>query len=214
MDRQRRRSAMEAARLRYRGLSGSAKRKLFDELQEISGYHRKSLLRFLNRPDDQAATSLEGSPGEPEKPHHLRRYGPEVTEALVPLWEASDRLCGKRLQALLLLLVESLESHGHLRLEPGVRESLMAISSATIDRILAPIRKASRGNGWRGHHALSVLFDVVSQCEPSRDGKTTMIQAGWRSTWWRTAPGGWKDDFSGALWPRTSLPVGARVCRS
>jgi hypothetical protein len=149
MDRQRRRSAMEAARLRYRGLSGSAKRKLLDELQEISGYHRKSLLRFLNRPDDQAATSLEGSPGEPEKPHHLRRYGPEVTEALVPLWEASDRLCGKRLQALLPLLVESLESHGHLRLESGVKESLMAMSSATIDRILAPIRKASRGNGWR-----------------------------------------------------------------
>ena len=30
---------------------------------------------------------------------------------LIPLWEASDRLCGKRLQALLPLLVESLKSH-------------------------------------------------------------------------------------------------------
>jgi len=28
-----------------------------------------------------------------------------VTEALVPLWEVSDRLCGKRLQALLPLLL-------------------------------------------------------------------------------------------------------------
>ena len=70
-------------------------------------------------------------------------------EALVPLWEASDRLCGKRLQALLPLLVESLESHGHLSLEPAVREALLAKSSATIDRMLAPIRKQSGGNGWR-----------------------------------------------------------------
>jgi len=83
------------------------------------------------------------------KPHHRRRYGPDVVEALVPLWEASDRLCGKRLQALLPLLVESLESHGHLSLKPEVRELLLAMSSATIDRLLAPIRKESGGNGWR-----------------------------------------------------------------
>ena len=58
----------------------------------------------------------------------------------MPLWEASDRLCGKHLQALVPLLVASLESHGHLSLEPQVRESLLAMSSATIDRLLAPIR--------------------------------------------------------------------------
>jgi hypothetical protein len=56
----------------------------------------------------------------------------EVMEALVPLWEASDRLCGKRLQALLLL--ESLERHGHLALDRKVREKLLTMSSATIDR--------------------------------------------------------------------------------
>jgi hypothetical protein len=70
-------------------------------------------------------------------------------EALVPLWEASDRLCGKRLQALLPLLLESLERHGHLALDPEVREKLLTISSATIDRLLATVRKTSPGNGWR-----------------------------------------------------------------
>ena len=67
----------------------------------------------------------------------------------MPLWEASDRLCGKRLVALLPLLVASLEQHGHLQLEPGVREQVLAMSSATIDRLLAPIRKASAANNWR-----------------------------------------------------------------
>ena len=149
IDRQRRQMALEAARRRYRELSAIGKRRLLDELQELTGYHRKSLLRLLNRPEPMASAEPGGSPPEPDKPHHRRRYGPEVVEALVPLWEASDRLCGKRLQALLPLLVESLERHGHLSLEPAVRESLLAMSSATIDRLLAPIRKQSGGNGWR-----------------------------------------------------------------
>ena len=147
--RQRRGAALDAARRRYRGLSVIGKRRLLDELQELTGYHRKSLLRLLNRPEPVAVAEPGGSLLQPDKPHHRRRYGPEVLEALVPLWEASDRLCGKRLQALLPLLVESLESHGHLSLEPAVRESVLAISSATIDRLLSPIRKQSGGNGWR-----------------------------------------------------------------
>lgn len=143
-DLQRRRAALAAARQRYGGLSAVGKRRLLDELQELTGYHRKSLLRLLNRPVPPAAPE----PME-QKPHHRRRYGPEVVDALVPLWEASDRLCGKRLHALLPLLVESLEGHGRLQLEAEVREPLLAMSSATIDRLLAPIRKANGGNGWR-----------------------------------------------------------------
>ena len=46
-------------------------------------------------------------------------------------------------------LLDELEQHGHLFLEPAVREQVLAISSATIDRLLAPIRKASGGNNWR-----------------------------------------------------------------
>lgn len=48
-----------------------------------------------------AAAEPGGSPPEPDKPHHRRCYGPEVVAAMVPLQEASERLHGKRLQALL-----------------------------------------------------------------------------------------------------------------
>ena len=115
-DPQRRRAAMEAARQRYGGLSAAGKRKLLDELELLTGYHRKSLLRLLNqRHSAEQQTGIDGAdaPSAP-RPHHRRRYGPEAAAALVPLWEASDRLCGKRLKALLPLLVESLEHH-----EPG-----------------------------------------------------------------------------------------------
>ena len=56
------------------------------------------------------------------------------------LWEASDRVCGKRLKALLPTLVPALERHGHVTLDPRVREQLMAVSAATIDRRLASAR--------------------------------------------------------------------------
>jgi hypothetical protein len=149
-DPQRRQAALDAARQRYGGLSVAGKRRLLDELEAITGYHRKSLLRLLNRRPPSATGWAQGmeEKGEP-KPHPRRRYGPEAAAALVPLWETSDRLCGKRLAALLPLLVESLEQHGHLALEPAVREQVLAMSSATIDRLLAPIRKASGGNNWR-----------------------------------------------------------------
>jgi len=148
-DPQCRRAALEAARQRYGGLSAAGKRRLLDELEAITAYHRKSLLRLLNR---RAATPAESEGPLDQaalKPHPRRRYGPEAAAALVPLWEASDRLCGKRLAALLPLLVESLEQHGHLNLEPAVREQVLAMSSATIDRLLAPIRKTSAANNWR-----------------------------------------------------------------
>jgi hypothetical protein len=108
-------------------------------LQALSGYHRKSLLRRLNHRADQQQSSRRGQ--------HRRRYGPEVVEALVSLWGASDRLCGKRLHALLPQLVESLEHHAHLQLEQAVRARVLTMSSATIDRLLAPVRQSS-GDIW------------------------------------------------------------------
>lgn len=126
--------------------SEGGKKALVDELVVITGYRRKSVLRALNRKPIPA--DGDGAWAEPYR-HHRCRYGPEVMEALVPLREASDRLCGKRLQALLPLHLESLERHGHLVLDPEVREKLITISSAMIDRMLAPVRKTSPGNGWR-----------------------------------------------------------------
>ena len=72
-----------------------------------------------------------------------------MVDAQVQLWEASDLLCGKRLHAALPLLVESLEGHGHLQQEAEVREPLLSMSSVTIVRLLASIRKANGDNGSR-----------------------------------------------------------------
>ena len=64
-----------------------------------------------------------------------------VHQALIILWEAADRICGKRLKAALPLMIVAMERHGHLALDPDLRQRLLAISAATIDRLL----KATRG---------------------------------------------------------------------
>ena len=56
------------------------------------------------------------------------------------VWEASDRICGKRLKAALPSMVRSLERHGHLDIAPQVRERLFSASASTIDRLLRPVR--------------------------------------------------------------------------
>jgi hypothetical protein len=77
-----------------------------------------------------------------------RVYDDAVREALIIVWEASDRICGKRLKAALPLLVEAMERHGHLTLGDELRALLLGISASTIDRVLAP-QRASAGKRRR-----------------------------------------------------------------
>src|SRR5689334_18274890 len=63
--------------------------------------------------------------------------------ALIVLWEASDRVCGKRLKALLPILLPALERNGHLKLEVEIRCKVLSMSAATIDRLLQMPRHAT-----------------------------------------------------------------------
>src|SRR3984893_11332409 len=86
-----------------------------------------------------------------------RVYDEAVREALIVVWEASDRICSKRLRPLLPILVEAMERHGHLQLVPEVRTRLLAISAATIDRALRDIRQQA-GTATRRRSAPSAAI--------------------------------------------------------
>ncbi|CBW77266.1 Y4rM (plasmid) [Mycetohabitans rhizoxinica HKI 454] len=60
--------------------------------------------------------------------------------ALVPLWEPGDRICGKRLKALIPTLVEAMTWHAHLSLSKQMHQRLKQISAATLDRLLRNVR--------------------------------------------------------------------------
>jgi hypothetical protein len=111
-----------------------------DEFVALSGLHRKHAMRLLRA----------GQPGRRAGPRPERRlYNEAVREALIVIWEASDRVCGKRLRPLVPILVQAMERHGHLRLAPEVRAGLEAMSAATIDRALREAREPGGGRKRR-----------------------------------------------------------------
>ena len=143
---------LEAVAARYRSAGRAEKGRILTEFTEISGYHRKHAERLLRR-----GHVVDRSRPRPER----RIYDEAVREALVVLWEAADRICGKRLKPLIPLLISAMERHGHLALDETVRMRLHNISPATIDRMLAPVRAgASGGRQRRNAHSSAVRRSV------------------------------------------------------
>jgi hypothetical protein len=171
----------EAVRVRYASAGRKEKKRILDEFCETTGMHRKAAIRLLNR-ESVAPASRRGRP---------RRYGAEVAEALVKVWEVGDRMCSKLLVAVMPDLVGALERHGELELEAGVRTQLLEISAASIDRLL---RRHRRGLGlqprrvsspagslkseipirtwseWNGVEVGSLQADLVLHCGESTEG--------------------------------------------
>ena len=77
-----------------------------------------------------------------------RKYD-AIKNALKALWEASDRVCGKRLVVMIPTLLPVLERHGRLQLGKGERRLLLSVSAATIDRLLGDVRVAAAGGRRR-----------------------------------------------------------------
>lgn len=181
---------------RYQGGTRVEKARILDEFVAVTGYHRKHAIRLLGS---------TASSARPVRRARHRLYDEAVGQALVVLWEASDRICGKRLKPLLPVLVAALERHGHLCLEENVRAKLLAASAATIDRLLAAPRAvagrprtrsrekpAIRASipvrtfaDWSDHRPGFMEADLVSHCGGTAAGSfvhtltLTDIATGW-----------------------------------
>ena len=134
-----RKELIAAVGQRYREASKKERSKILDEFAELTQYHRKHAIRVLTR----APCGPRQSSGR------NRLYDEAVRQALIVLWEAADRLCGKRLKALIPMLVDAMERHGHLSLDPTVKDKLLSVSAATIDRALRNTREQIDGQRKR-----------------------------------------------------------------
>ena len=112
-----------ALRERYAVSSRPERGRILDEFAAVSGFHRKHAMRLLR--DEQPPRRQTGPrPGR-------RVYDDGVREALIVIWEASDRVCGKRLRPLVPIMLEAMERHGHLQLAPEVRTGLLAMRNVS-----------------------------------------------------------------------------------
>jgi hypothetical protein len=120
------------------------KKRILDEFAVVTGYHRKHAIRALR-------AEQTSSRGAATRAARTRLYDEEVVTALTVLWEAADRICGKRLKQAIPTFITAMERHGHLNLAPETRNQVISMSAATIDRLLRPIRAVARqGRRRRG----------------------------------------------------------------
>lgn len=147
-----RKELVEAVGIRYRDGAHAEKARILDEFVALTGYHRKHAIRLLNA----------GSNPVTRKRTHQRVYDEAVRQAVIVLWEASDRVCGKRLKPLLPILISALERHGHIAMDVGVKERVLAASAATLDRLLADTRASIRGSTRRTKRAIPVVRQAVA----------------------------------------------------
>jgi Integrase core domain len=136
-----RREVVCAVAERYRSARRMEKGRILDELCSTTGWHRKHAVRVLRQPETRK--------GIHALRERRRRYGAIIKDALTALWEASDRVCGKRLKVMIPTLLPALEEHGRLKLGKGDRDLVLAISAATIDRALGDVKIAASGGKRR-----------------------------------------------------------------
>ena len=138
-----RREVVSVVMKRYRSAKRTDKGRILDELCATTGWHRKHAVRALRQHETVA-------PGQVAASRERRRiYGATTKDALTALWEASDRVCGKRLKVMIPTLLPALEQHGRLNLGKSDRDRVLAISAATIDRLLGDVKVAASGGKRR-----------------------------------------------------------------
>jgi hypothetical protein len=119
-----------AIRDRYQRATKEEKGKMLDEFEKVTGYHRKAAIRLLLR-IPKPVGKHRGRPG---------RYK-AVLGPLITIWEASDRLCSKRLHPFIPEMIQVLKRKGELQLDISSEARLTKLSPATIDRLLVPSRR-------------------------------------------------------------------------
>jgi len=189
---------------RYQRGGREHKSRILDEFCAVCGYQRKFALRLLNRP----LRRRRQSPGP------KRKYDPaRLLPALKAVWLLAEQPCGKLLKASLPLWLPFLPE-----LEPALGQELLAMSAATLDRLLRPARFEHRRRGLsttkpgkllRHHiplregpadtkHLGHIEADTVAHCGASVAGDFiysltfTDVCTGWteiRATWNKSARG-------------------------
>mgnify|MGYP005819167867 CR=1 FL=1 len=131
MSQRSKREMIEAIRPRYLKANKARKGQILEELIATTGYHRKYAIRVLNH---------DPKPKGLNRPGRRKKYQGEAIQVLEQIWEIYGRICSKRLQPFLAEGIAILERCHELSLAPEVKQLLLGMSRATIDRCLKQAR--------------------------------------------------------------------------
>jgi hypothetical protein len=139
-------------KVKNRYLSGDKrlKNRILDEFCAVCGYSRKYAIRLLNGRLTRVV----------KKRGRRSQYNcPDFKLALERIWRSSDKLCSKSLKSAMPEFLEHYSKH-YGELEVTVRDKLLRVSPATIDRILKGTR-AKYGRGRSGTRPGTILREEI-----------------------------------------------------
>jgi hypothetical protein len=134
-------------RKRYRRAGKRDKSAILGFITEATGYSRKHAIALLNN-----RTKAKDKVTRTRRCRYAHLYKP-----LCKLWAACNCACGKRLQPFLPHLLGSLKRFKRIKVTKEEEALLLAMSAATIDRMLAPARKGLNPRGRATTKAGTVL---------------------------------------------------------
>jgi hypothetical protein len=142
---------VQAVQNRYLAAGKKQKGQILDEFVKVTGYHRKAAVRLLGRFGKAKGARRRGRPAKYQ----------DVVAPLKAIWEASDRLCSKRLQPFIPEMVKMLRQHGEQRIDACLEAKLCQMSPATIDRLLRPCRLRGGRRGLSTTRSGSLLKNSI-----------------------------------------------------
>jgi len=125
---------------RYREADKQEKGHLLDEMEAVTGLHRKSILRTINGQLSRKKRSKERG----------REYGVDTDDAIRVIARSLDYPCAERLQPNLVWMAEHLGAHGELQLQKESLEQLKRISISTLNRTLKRVGRSEPKLAHRG----------------------------------------------------------------
>jgi transposase InsO family protein len=123
-----RRKYLGLMRGRYLLADRAGRGPLLDEMEVVTGLHRKSLLRLLHTSDLAR---------RPRTQQRGKTYGHRVDDAIRLIWESLDYICAERLTPALRPTALRLAQHGELVLTDELLAHLGTISIASVQRRLS-----------------------------------------------------------------------------
>jgi hypothetical protein len=123
---------LEAMRSRYKAASKSLKKQILNEFCSLAGYHRKYAIRLFN--SSITVKSIENLSRRGRKKIYDR---PILIEIIRDIWVTTNLPCSKRLKAIIHIWLPFYKKR---EVTDDIRNQLLSISPATIDRLMAPAR--------------------------------------------------------------------------
>jgi len=190
-----RREYLKIMQVRYLTSDRKERMALLNEMQEVTGCHRKSLIRLMNGDLKRKPRVKQRGP----------TYGHEVDDAIRVIWETLDYICAERLTPTLPWMARHLADHDEMSAPPDLIEKLERISVPTVQRSIRRIHQdnpqlhrkparlpnqVSRGIPmkvipWNEREPGHLELDSVHHCGPTTSGEYVLtiqfldVTTGW-----------------------------------